>query len=548
MLKEIQSYAFKSNDHVRPAVKFFNGLNVVKGPDNFVNSIGKSTFLMIIDFVFGGEDYIEKLKNVHKYVGDHEINYTFEFDKEYYFCRSTETPGFITICDKEYKKTDTRWSVSDFNKWLKDRYEINNSLSFRQIIGRFFRIYNRENLDEQLPLRMYNDETKTKSIESVIRLFDMYGPIERSSQEAKDSDYRKTAFSEAQKFEYIPKITKAKYNKNIKEIESLEKLKTELAEKSSKNLLDLDSEKASVVLNLKNELSSFRKQRNKLYYKLNNIKKDNSTENKKYQADFTILKEFFPNVNEERLQTVEAFHKDIASIMTSELKEAEAKTWNLINLLNTQIDHLEDELKKVQNVSNISKIVLDEYAKTDKKLNALKAENDSYDKLRELDEIQKNKKGELTKNTMLQAALLQEKINDEIIKLNTKIFDKNFNSPRITITTPSQYEFYTPDDDGTGTNYKGMILLDLSCLSLTSLPSIVHDSILLKNISKTSVERIFELYNTFDKQIFVAFDNVSSYTEKTISIINSKTRLSLDDEKETLFGMRFGKKWGDKNG
>lgn len=541
MLIKIQSSAFKANENVRPAIIFDKGLNVVKGPDNFVNSIGKSTFLMVIDFVFGGEDYIGKLRNVHKYVGDHEINFTFSFDKEYHFCRSTETPSIIIVCNKDYVKTDTRWSVIDFNKWLKDKYEITNTLSFRQIVGRFFRIYNRENLDEQLPLRMHNDETKTKSIEALIRLFDMYGPIERSSQEAKESDDRKTAFSDAQKFEYIPKITKSTYNKNLKEIENLETTKNELADKSSKNLLDLDSEKASVILKLKNELSSFRKQRSKLYYKLNNLRKDNSAENKKYQADFSMLKEFFPNVNEERLQTVELFHKDITNIMSSELKEAEKKTWNLISLLTAQIEYLEEELNKVQNVSSISKIVLDEYAKTDKRLNALRNENESYDKLNELDEIQKHKKGELIKNTMLQATLLQEKINDEIVKLNTKIFDENFNSPRLTVISPTQYEFYTPDDDGTGTNYKGMVLLDLSCLSLTSLPSIIHDSILLKNISMASVEKIFELYNSFDKQIFVAFDNVSSYTEKTKEIINSNTILSLDDEKETLFGIRFGK-------
>ena len=32
---------------------FIKGGNVIKGPDDFVNSIGKSTFLMIVDFVFG---------------------------------------------------------------------------------------------------------------------------------------------------------------------------------------------------------------------------------------------------------------------------------------------------------------------------------------------------------------------------------------------------------------------------------------------------------------------------------------------------------------
>lgn len=40
--------------------EFHSGLNAVVGDEIASNSIGKSTMLMIIDFVFGGEDYIKK--------------------------------------------------------------------------------------------------------------------------------------------------------------------------------------------------------------------------------------------------------------------------------------------------------------------------------------------------------------------------------------------------------------------------------------------------------------------------------------------------------
>jgi len=544
MLKEIQSNAFKSNDQIRPAIQFKKGLNVVKGPDDFVNSIGKSTFLMAVDFVFGGDDYVDKLKNVQKYVGEHDINFTFEFEKEYYFSRSTETPSLVTICIKGYIQTIEKWSINDYNKWLKDKYKIDNSLSIRQIVSRFFRIYNRENLDEQLPLRMYKEESEAKSIESIIKLFEMYGPIEKSNQEAKESEDRKSAFTDAQKFEYIPKINKTKYTSNIKRIEELNDQKNELAEKSSKNLLDLDSEKASVILKLSDELSTFKKQRGKLYYKLEKIKKDIQSESVNYQADFTVLKEFFPQVNEERLQTVELFHRDITNIMSSELKEAEKKTWNLVNLLNVQIKELENSIDKIQKVSHVSKVVLDEYAKIDKELNALKNENECYDKLNELDQVYKEKTGLLANDTMIQASYLQENLNAKMLDLNTKIFGINYNSPRISFISPKHYDFNTPDDDGTGTNFKGMILLDLACLALTCLPALVHDSVVLKQISKSSIEKIFELYSNVDEQIFISFDNVSSYTNRTIEIVDDKTVLYLSGGRNTLFDMQFGKKQG----
>ncbi|MGI6675900.1 MAG: hypothetical protein ACOX5N_00240 [Bacilli bacterium] len=60
MLKEIRSDAFKSHGQIRPVISFHNGLNVCKGPDDYPNSIGKSNFLMALDFAFGGSDYIEK--------------------------------------------------------------------------------------------------------------------------------------------------------------------------------------------------------------------------------------------------------------------------------------------------------------------------------------------------------------------------------------------------------------------------------------------------------------------------------------------------------
>lgn len=61
MLIEIQCDKFKvggKNGETREPIHFHKGLNAIVGDDDRSNSIGKSTLLMIIDFVFGGEDYI----------------------------------------------------------------------------------------------------------------------------------------------------------------------------------------------------------------------------------------------------------------------------------------------------------------------------------------------------------------------------------------------------------------------------------------------------------------------------------------------------------
>mgnify|MGYP001099662199 CR=1 FL=1 len=541
MLKEIQSDAFKSHGKVRPPITFENGLNIVKGPDNFENSIGKSTFLMIIDFAFGGNDYVEKLKNVQTHIQDHTINFTFEFDgKAYRFSRSNYAPDIVVLCSDGYKQTDERWSVTQFTKWLKDKYNIVNPLSFRSIVSRFFRVYNRENLDELLPLRMHKNEGGGESIEAIIQLFDLYAPIERISREAADAEEKKKAFTEAQKYNYIPVIAKTKYKANIKRIEELAKKKLDLAERSSRNLLDMDSESSAALSELKAELSKFKRQRSKLYNQLNKIKEDKESGSAPYRGDFSVLQEFFPEVKVERLKTVEMFHKDISIILSGELKSAEKEIWGYINLLNVQIARIEQEISGVQTSPHLSKVILDEYARVDKELNQLKNENDYFDKLEELKDLYKSKTELLTTQTMIQAGLLQESLNSKMTELNGTIFVESTTAPRITFISPKQYEFYTPNDDGTGTNFKGMVVLDLACLSLTALPAIVHDSYVLKQISRTSIEKIFELYAASKKQIFVAFDNLLAYTEKTVNIVNSHTILELFGGEDCLFGKYFG--------
>ena len=75
MLKEIKSEQFIENP-----IKFSNGLNAVLGDDISTNSIGKSTLLMIIDFVFGGKSFITNDSGVIQKLGHQNFLFKFEFD------------------------------------------------------------------------------------------------------------------------------------------------------------------------------------------------------------------------------------------------------------------------------------------------------------------------------------------------------------------------------------------------------------------------------------------------------------------------------------
>ena len=57
MLVEIHCDEFMSYGKPRKPIIFHEGLNTVLGGQSADNSIGKSTFLLIIDYVFGGDTY-----------------------------------------------------------------------------------------------------------------------------------------------------------------------------------------------------------------------------------------------------------------------------------------------------------------------------------------------------------------------------------------------------------------------------------------------------------------------------------------------------------
>ena len=205
MLIEIFCDKFKSNNETRPKIIFSPGLNVVHGSDNGNNSIGKSTFLMIIDFVFGGKDYVEKLTEVSNNVGDHIIYFAFQFDKMYYFYRSTSKAEYKQVyeCNENYEPTGVVYKLDDYNSFLKSHYNITlPHLSFREIASKFLRIYNRENVDEKLPLRGFDDETEKSSIIKLVKLFDLFASIEELQKQYDDLDDKKDTFKKSTEFQF----------------------------------------------------------------------------------------------------------------------------------------------------------------------------------------------------------------------------------------------------------------------------------------------------------------------------------------------------------
>ena len=219
MLKQISCDQFMVDGHPRGPIYFNKGLNVILGGHSGTNSIGKSTLLIIIDFVFGGTDYVKKDLDVQKNVGPHIIKFAFEFnDKNYYFSRSTEDFQYIYICNEKFiPKNNKKVTVEKYLDFLSKQYNLDlPGLTFRGAVGRFIRVYNRQTTNEKRPLQNSNQEPAKQQVYGLLKLFDKYSPIENREEATKQAEEAYTTFKNAGTYRYVPIVdTKRQFNENL---------------------------------------------------------------------------------------------------------------------------------------------------------------------------------------------------------------------------------------------------------------------------------------------------------------------------------------------
>lgn len=123
MLYEIRCDRFQQK-----RIRFNSGLSVVLGTRTGDNSIGKSTFLLIVDFVFGGSTYA-KTEDIIKNVGSHDIYFSFIFDGETFrFCRNSIEAHTVWKCNDDYERTE-EIKLSDYCEWLDSKYAMLEGIS-----------------------------------------------------------------------------------------------------------------------------------------------------------------------------------------------------------------------------------------------------------------------------------------------------------------------------------------------------------------------------------------------------------------------------------
>lgn len=534
MLKKIICDIFLEKE-----ITFYEGLNAIVGDDIASNSIGKSTMLMIIDFAFGGDDYISKNHDVIDNLGHHIFKLIYEFENvDYYFIRSTNEYRYVSICNDKFKVTQNI-QVEEFTAWLQEKYNCQlESLSFRSIVGRYFRIYGKENLNERKPIQYFEKETAPKSILALLKLFDKYKTLKEYQEQIENLKEDKSTLVDAAKKEFLPSIsTKSLFNKNekkIKELETqLEKIKREIVTNST----DLESMISKEILNLKREKSQLNVELNSYQSRL--VRTQNNVMNKpvKITKELEQFIYYFPNFNIEQINKVENFHKNITQIVKDELVAVEKELKLQIEEVNNRIEEINREIEQKLFIKEAPKLAVDEVVDLVAQIKRLNDENGFYTKKKQYEEsiAQANKDlSELKENALDEIC---SEINIKMHELNKEIYLDGRRAPTLSIHG-NKYSFNTAGDTGTGTAFANLISFDISLLELTCLPAIAHDLPLLKNIENVALENIISIYSQSKKQIFISIDKLSSYDKRAAQIINKHKVLQLSKDK-----LLFTKNW-----
>lgn len=540
MLKEIQCDKFAPDHRV---IRFNSGLNTVLGSAGGSNAIGKSTFLWIIDYVFGGESYYSLTDDIKKEIGSHIIYFTFEFDEQpYYFYRSTDDPKNVYRSDEEGRFI-TKLSLEDFRKFLFQEYKIElPALTFSEITERFFRIYGRENTLEKYPLLVKPREQDEKAVDFLLKLFGHYRILASIKSMEEELGIKSSQLKSRQR----QKVDIEKIESNQKTIESLRNRLQKLMKNSEEAQLALfgfDTQTFERISAIQKELNIFVRKRNRLQSQLNAIKSNIADNKVDTASEFDSLVHFFPNTNLKAFEEIEYFHKKIREILSEEMDEEIERLQPLIGEYDKEITRLNRKIEESGLAKEMSERVLSQCVNVSKSIDKLEEETAELIHQKELQETRAESE-QILEQLLLQQTEKLEEIQDDINLrmeiINGVVTEREETAPLLYITPQKGIIFETPSNTSEGTAYKSLVVYDLSILELRPIPALIHDSNILKRIEDVHLERILERYQASRRQVFIAFDKADSTTTKAHKILESTAILRLSDGNE-LFGRSWSK-------
>lgn len=524
MLKEIRCAHFSHQ-----VISFHPGLNVILGDDDAKNSIGKSTMLMVIDFALGGSTFLKDDAGAIRELGHHRYNFAFEFGAERrYFSRATDSDNVVQVCNQDYEP-QSELGLNDFNRLLKQLYGMEAlEYSFRSVVNPFGRIWKKGGHDPSHPFVAVPKEAGAIAVGRLIDLFGRSPDVADERKTLEGFKDLKKVINDSMTANIIPKVTRAQYTENQVSISrnkhQIEQLRNGFG--GALNVYEsLFDESLRQRQQHKNELAG---QRAELQNKVKRLEREISGITPRLAANIALVADFFPTVDVQRLEQVEAFHQKIGSIVKKELKDELTDSLTREASLAAEIAAVEWEIQKALEAKGMPDDVFSRVLELKDAVDKAASENEHFERKAGIEESISHATERLESIYSGIFLDIEREVNQKLKAFNKVVYGPLRSSSELRIKSASSYQFTSPEDTGTGKSFAGLVGFDLAMLSLTALPLVLHDSIIYKNIEVPATRRILRILAAVkSKQIFLAFDEASKFGSEAERLLKRFTAVKL---------------------
>lgn len=310
--------------------------------------------------------------------------------------------------------------------------------------------------------------------------------------------------------------------------------------------MGIDPQQVERLIEIKRQLGKLNRQKSHLTSQLRAVRNNMPDSDGVLRKDFSALLRFFPKANIDAFADVEKFHAKINGFLRADIEEEIARLAPQIEYVDADIASYEKQIADSGVAKSLSQSILTQYARVSREIEKLTEENEAL--RNEMTQIEKCKEIEhllasLRKRQDDALAGAQADVNSEMKRINDIITGGGRSAPELTLKPDKTFDFETKDDKSEGTAFKGLVVYDLSMLSLTPLPALIHDSSIVKRIEDADFEQILALYQKSGekgKQVFIAFDKADTYTPNTYKLLDEATVLHLSVGNE-LFGTSWSR-------
>lgn len=516
---------------------FNRGLNIVLGDDVGSSAIGKTAFLNVIDYIFGGDAYYSG--DIQKNIGLHTIYFEFEFgDEHLYFYRDTGNTMSVFLCDDQWHFRE-EMELPHYKRLLAEKYGcLSGSYGLDDIIAHFFRIYGHGNALEAAPYRSSIHEDDKKAIDFLMCLMGQSAVNAALSEKAKELGLRVNQLEK--------KVAEQDHNdeqllrENQEKIESLTERYNELMDENEGyqfgylGFAEANNDPVKEKLNkLRDEVRRLIEARDRYQSQIETIQSVQETNVTSLTTEFERLKVFFPDANIIELERVEHFHKRIREILQQEAQEQVDKIQRVIVRYDSEIEMLKKRIQETGLTRKMAVATMSQCVEIQMQIERLQAENSVIE-----ENIQKREErlkaeqelAQLLKTRKAAIDTLQGQINTRMQELYDAITGKKETSaPVLTINEDKTASFETPGNTSECSAFKGLVIYDLALLSLREhcTPALIHDSNILSRIEADYLAPILEQYRECGYQVFISMDKPKETSPEAQKILFDHPLLQL---------------------